>query len=77
MENTIYEWLYDHYAEPRLRELPEFGADALEPLLKDVPEENRLDRTDQLEWLRLQCATAAFEAGVRLGLALQADVRRL
>ena len=71
MEN-IYEWLYDHYAWPRLKNLPEFQDQRTEPLLARVPENQRLFCTDTLDILQTNWCTAAFELGVRLGVELKA-----
>lgn len=68
---TVYEWLYDHYAEPRLSELPAFADDRLQALAEEtVPQEERLDLTDWLLALRLDWCTEAFALGVRLGISL-------
>lgn len=37
--NQTYEWLYDYYAEPRLRKLPAFRDGLLEQLAQSVPDE--------------------------------------
>ena len=70
MEN-IYEWLYDHYAEPQLRKLPPF-ADSRVTAMVDAaaPEGKRLDLKDRINSLRLDCCTEAFALGVRLGMQL-------
>lgn len=69
MEN-IYEWLYDRYAEPKLRKLPEFRPELIQKILADIPEEQRLLWTDALCSLCLHWSTAAFELGVRTGISL-------
>lgn len=72
--DSIYEWLYDHYAEPQLNRLPAFSDDALRHLAEQaVPDDTRdqLDWADALVSLRLECCTAAFSLGVRLGMALR------
>lgn len=74
--NQTYEWLYDCYAEPRLRKLPEFRDGLLEQLAESVPEQERLDWIDRLEALRLDWCTAAFTAGVQLGMGLLAPYAR-
>lgn len=63
--NDTYYWLYDCYAEPRLRKLPEFRNGLLEQLAESVPEKERLD------W-----CTDAFTAGVQLGMGLLAPYAR-
>lgn len=68
----IYEWLYDHYAEPELRRLPVFQDTPLKQALNSATE---LERFDRVNSLRMHCCTAAFELGVRLGLALSAPDR--
>lgn len=69
---TIYEWLYDYHAEPQLRNLPEFSKEYLEQLADAVPGLTRVGLLDRLETLRLDCGTAAFTAGVQLGMDLLA-----
>ena len=76
MEN-IYEWLYDHYAWPRLKTLPEFQDQRTEPLLAMAPEEQRLLCADALTALQMNWCTAAFELGVRLGVELKAAEGRV
>ena len=66
----IYEWLYDHYAEPVLNEKPLFQDHVLEEALSAAPEDLRLRLFDQVAGLRLQWCTAAFARGLQLGLAL-------
>ena len=66
----IYEWLYDHYAEPVLNEKPLFQDQVLEEALSAAPEDLRLRLFDQVAGLRLQWCTAAFARGLQLGLAL-------
>ena len=68
----IYEWLYDHYAQPRLGRLPAFQDARVREALAGETELERLDRGYALA---LDCATAAFETGVRLGLVLTAPDR--
>ena len=69
MEKT-YEWLYDHYAEPRLDQLPAFDREEVARLAAAVPEGERLAWTDALNSLQLRWCTDAFSLGVRLGLDL-------
>ena len=57
LEN-LFDWLYDHYAEPQLR------------VLQMVPEEERLRLTDRLTTLQMHWCTAAFQIGVQLGVRL-------
>ena len=68
----IYKWLYDHYAQPRLGRLPPFQDKRVRDALAG---ETELERLDRVYALVLDCATAAFETGVRLGLALTAPDR--
>ena len=72
MEN-LYEWLYDTYAQPRLREQPLFQDKLLSPLLETLPEEERLPCLDLLHTLQLHWCTAAFTLGVRTGLELRSE----
>lgn len=70
--NQTYEWLYDYYAEPLLRKLTVFDEDLLEQLAKAAPEMKPLDLQDRLIDLRMDWCTAAFTAGVQLGMGLLA-----
>ena len=69
MEN-IYEWLYDHYADPLLQKTPFFPERFRAPILDAAPPERRLWMEDRLDALQMEWGTAAFAAGIRLGLAL-------
>ena len=69
---SIYGWLYDKYAQPRLGRLPAFQDARVREALAG---ETELERLDRVYALVLDCATAAFETGVRLGLALTAPDR--
>ena len=69
---SIYVWLYDKYAQPRLGRLPAFQDARVREALAG---ETELERLDRVYALVLDCATAAFETGVRLGLALTAPDR--
>ena len=73
----MYEWLYDHYAEPVLNENPLFQDRALEEALSAAPEDLRLRLFDQVAGLRLRWCTEAFARGVQLGLALEAEEGRV
>ena len=73
----MYEWLYDHYAEPVLNENPLFQDRALEEALSAAPEDLRLRLFDQVAGLRLHWCTEAFARGVQLGLALEAEEGRV
>lgn len=66
----IYEWLYDYYANPLLQKTPSFDRQLVEPILNETPPERRLWMEDRLDALQMEWGTAAFAAGVRLGLAL-------
>lgn len=67
---NIYEWLYDHYADPLLQKTPSLHRQLVEPILDETPPERRLWMEDRLDTLQMEWGTAAFAAGVRLGLAL-------
>ncbi|MDO4315772.1 MAG: hypothetical protein Q4C45_08335 [Oscillospiraceae bacterium] len=69
MEN-LFEWLYDHYAEPQLRVLPAFQEELLRPVIRLAPEEDRIILADQLTTLQMHWCTAAFQIGVQLGVRL-------
>jgi hypothetical protein len=67
----IYDWLYDAYAAPLLQEHPAFRSELLERLAAEaVPGERPLWLIDRLNEFQLNWCTAAFEAGVRLGMQL-------
>ena len=66
----IHEWLYDFYAEPRLKSLPAFQPGEIRGLSRKVPEADRLDWEDALNDLQLKWCTAAFAVGLQLGLEL-------
>ena len=66
---SIYEWLYDKYAQPRLGRLPAFQDARVREALAG---ETELERLDRVYALALDCATAAFDTGVRLWLVLTA-----
>lgn len=69
MEN-LFEWLYDHYAEPQLQVLPIFRRELLQPFLQPAPEEDQIHLADQLLALQMHWCTAAFQIGVQLGVRL-------
>lgn len=73
----IYEWLYDHYAEPVLNEKPLFQDQVLEEALSAAPEDLRLRLFDQVAGLHLRWCTEAFARGVQLELALEAEEGRV
>ena len=54
---SIYEWLYDKYAQPRLGRLPAFQDARVREALAG---ETELERLDRVYALVLDCATAAF-----------------
>lgn len=68
----VYEWLYGAYAAPRLKHLPAFQDREAETLLDLLPKDRRLLGADTLDLLQDNWCIAAFELGVRLGLALNA-----
>lgn len=67
----IHEWLYDHYAQPKLGEQPLFQDQIFAPLLETLPETLRLPCLDMLHTLRLHWCTAAFTLGLQTGLRLE------
>ncbi len=74
--NETYNWLYDYYAEPQLQTLPAFSDELLEDFAKAAPGSTEIDLLDRLEALRLDWCTAAFTAGVQLGMGLLAPYAR-
>ena len=72
---SIYEWLYSHYYTPYFDEIPAEHKDMAEEarrLLLEGPG-TALDRTDALRLLQDLWGTAAFAAGVGVGLHLMTD----
>ena len=69
--DSLYEWLYDTYARPKLAERPLFQDKLLSPLLDTLPQDQRISCLDLLHTLQLHWCTAAFTLGVQTGLELR------
>lgn len=72
--NETYEWLYDHYAMPLMRE--EKASDEIkESILAHTDPAHQLFLLDQLDSLCMLWGTEAFTLGLQLGLRLMAGQR--
>lgn len=75
---NIYEWLFDHYALPKLQDMELSHNDALAAFA----ERTKLSRTERLRLddmasnMRLEWGAEAFALGVRFGLRLNAPRTR-
>ncbi len=70
---SLYEWLYDTYAQPKLAKQPLFQDKLLAPLLETLPRDQQISCLDLLHTLQLHWCTAAFTVGVQAGLHLAAE----
>ena len=70
----LYQWLYDHYALPKLKYLESGQENILKQLSERLPLSRHQQRCllDTGENLRLQWGTEAFALGIRFGLELAA-----
>lgn len=70
--STIYEWLYDRYALPKLRDIAEDHDTALTAFAGRVAlsQKERLRLHDMVSNMRLEWGAEAFALGVRFGLRL-------
>lgn len=71
---TIYEWLYAHYACPQMADINAEQDELLEQFIINLqlPPENRVHILDFLLMLRMQWGVKAFSAGMQLGKELAA-----
>ena len=77
--NTFYEWLYDHYAEPRYDDsrFPAPYQDKKrqwEQVLQKLPPDDQITALDMLSSAQIQWGTQAFAYGVHIGLFLISDL---
>ena len=70
--STTYEWLYDNYAEPLLKEIRASEEAELERLAQslELDAQGRVQLVDCLTSMRLRWGTEAFALGLQLGLRL-------
>ena len=69
---NIYEWLFDHYALPKLRDIAADHDDALAAFSEraELSKTGRLRLHDMVSNMRLEWGTKVFTLGVRFGLRL-------
>ena len=77
--NEFYEWLYDHYAEPRYDDsrFPSPYQDKKrqwEQVLQKLPPDDQITALDMLSSAQIHWGTQAFAYGVHIGLLLGADL---
>lgn len=73
--NKTYQWLFDSYAEPKLRDIEEGHREILQEMAEclSLSKKERLRLQDMVSNMRLQWGTEAFALGVRFGLRLTAS----
>ncbi|MCI9316732.1 MAG: hypothetical protein HFF67_01700 [Oscillospiraceae bacterium] len=76
--NTTYEWLYDNYAEPLLKEIYGSEEKELEELSRELglTDSGRVQLIDHLTTIRLRWGTEGFALGVQLGVRLTAPIMK-
>lgn len=72
--NETYEWLYDRYALPLMRE-EKASAKIKESILAHTDPAHRLFLQDQISNLCILWGTDAFTIGLQLGIRLMAEQR--
>lgn len=70
--STTYEWLYDNYAEPLLKEIRSSEQKELEQLAQslELDARGRVQLADRLTNMRLRWGAEVFALGLQLGLRL-------
>lgn len=70
--NNIYDWLFDRYALPKLRNFENYYNDALTAFMEHagLSEAKHLDLLDMASNMRLEWGAEVFALGVRFGLRL-------
>ncbi len=70
--DDLYQWLFDHYALPELRDTAEEHDDALSAFAERaaLTRIQRLRLIDMVSNMRLEWGPEAFALGVRFGLGL-------
>ena len=76
--NEFYEWLYNHYAKPRLSNVPlSYGYhiqhEEWQAAAEKLSRHDRLLAGDLMNTLKDDWGTLAFACGIRFGLSLAAD----
>ena len=76
--SNIYEWLFDHYALPKLQIIEPDHNDAIDAFSGHVKlsETEHLRLLDMVSNMRLEWGIAAFALGVKFGLRLHAPRTR-
>lgn len=72
--NDIYQWLYDSYAAPELKDMARDQEAVLRAFAESlpIPAEDQLSLRDLSIGVRLDWGTEVFALGVRMGMALAA-----
>lgn len=78
--NSIYEWLYEHYAEPRLSNAQfssvyHIQCQEWQAVAENLSRHDRLLSYDLMDTLRHDWGALAFACGVQAGLALAAGLK--
>ena len=76
--NEFYEWLYDHYAKPRLSSVPLSSVchaqkQEWQAAAEKLSRHDRLLAGDLMNTLKDDWGTLAFACGIQFGLSLAAD----
>ncbi len=71
---TTYEWLFEKYVSPRVKEIAEMGDQTAEALINrlKLTDEERMAVWDTLGVLRYQWGMEVFALGLQLGVRLTA-----
>jgi hypothetical protein len=71
---TTYEWLFEKYVSPRVKEIGEMGDQTAEALINrlKLTDEERMAVWDTLGVLRYQWGMEVFALGLQLGVRLTA-----
>ena len=71
---TTYEWLFEKYVSPRVKEIGEMGDQTAEALINrlKLTDEERMAVWDTLGVLRYQWGMEGFALGLQLGVRLTA-----
>ena len=79
--DSIYEWLYEHYAEPRLSNtqlssIYHIQSQEWQSVAENLSRHDRLLSYDLMNTLRHDWGALAFARGVQAGLALAEGLKR-
>ena len=71
--SNIYEWLFDHYALPKLRniELDHTAAEDAFAECVNLNETERMHLNDMVSCMRLEWGACAFALGIQFALQMQ------